>query len=102
MSQLGVQVGNAVLMNVKKTKSMLFGTKYKVKEVDKPSFHVDQRPLECVLHYKYLGTYLDTELNFIRQSNETIKSISYKLYYLSKITKFLNTSSPALDVNRLS
>ena len=82
---------NAILMNVKKTKSMVFGTRQRLKEVPKPLFRVDDRILECVPSYKYLGTFLDSELNFIRQSNETIKSVSYKLYFLGKIKKILNT-----------
>ena len=82
---------NAILMNVKKTKTMMFGTKYKLREVPQPAFQVNQRQLECVLFYKYLGTYLDSELTFVKQTNETIKSISYKFYYLGKIKRFLNT-----------
>ena len=82
---------NAIMMNVKKTKSMLFGTRYRLRETQMPEFHVDNRPIECVTSYKYLGTYLDSELTFVKQSNETIKSISYKLYYLGKIKRFLNT-----------
>ena len=44
-----------------------------------------------VPHYKYLGTIVDSELNFTRQSNETIKLVSHKLYFLTKIKKYLNT-----------
>ena len=84
---------NAIMMNVKKTKSMSFGTRHRITESADAFFHVNDRILECVPHYKYLGTYLDTELNFTRQSNETIKSISYKLYFLGKIKQFLNTDA---------
>ena len=34
---------------------------------------------------------MDSELNFTRQSNETIKLVSYKLYFLTKIKRYLNT-----------
>ena len=84
---------NAILMNVKKTKSMMFGSRQKLKDLPQPDFYVNQRQLECVPSYKYLGTFLDSELNFIKQSNETIKSISYKLYYLGKIKTFLNSDT---------
>ena len=82
---------DAILMNVKKTKSMVFGTRYRLKQIPQPVFQVNNRILECVPSYKYLGTYLDSELNFVRQSNQTIKSISYKFYFLGKIQKKLNT-----------
>ena len=74
-----------------KTKSMMFGTRQKLKDSDQIELYVENRALECVSHYKYLGIFVDSELNFIKQSNETIKSISYKLYFLGKIKCFLNT-----------
>ena len=86
-------IRNAIMMNVKKTKSMVFGTRQKVAEDNNVHFFVNNRPLEIVPLYKYLGTYVDSELNFVRQSNETIKSISYKLYFLDKIKIYLNTES---------
>ena len=70
-------------MNVEKTKTMIFGTRHRLKEVSQTTFHVKNRSPECV--YKYLGTYLDSELIFVKQSNETIRSISYKLYYMGKM-----------------
>ena len=84
---------NAIMMNVKKTKTMMFGTRQKLCDSLPLSLYADGRPLECVPTYKYLGTFVDSELNFVRQSNETIKSISYKLYYLGKIKCFLTTNA---------
>ena len=80
-------------MNVKKTKCMVFGTRQKLKYLNPAHFSIDNRELEMVQHYKYLGTYVDSELNFTRQSNETIKLVSYKLYFLTKIKKYLDTES---------
>ena len=54
-------------------------------------FSIDGNVLETVPHYKYLGTYVNSELNFTRQSNETIKLMSYKLFFLTKIKRYLNT-----------
>ena len=84
---------NAIMMNVKKTKVMMFGTRQRLLEMEQLNIFVNNRQLECVPSYKYLGTHLDSELNFIKQSNETIKSVSYKLYFLGKIKKLLNTST---------
>ena len=80
---------NAIMMNVKKTKSMMFGTRHKLSQLDPVKLYVENRPLDCVSSYKYLGTYVDSEVNFVRQANETIKPISYKYYFLGKIKKFL-------------
>ena len=83
---------NAIMMNVKKTKTMMFGTRYKLSQQNQVELYVDNRLLECVPCYKYLGTFVDSEMNFIRQSNETIKSVSYEYYFLGKIKAFLNTN----------
>ena len=80
------------MMNTKKTKTMRFGTRQKLADTEALKLYIDGRLLECVPSYKYLGTYVDSELNFVKQSNETIKSISYKLYFLGKIKCFLNTN----------
>ena len=82
---------NAIMMNVKKTKSMMFSTRHKLSHINPIQISIDDRLLECVSFYKYLGTFVDSELNFVKQSNETIKSISYKYYFLWKIRNFLNT-----------
>ena len=84
------------MMNVKKIKSMVFGTRYKLNMAPPVIFNVNGRELECVPFYKYLGTCMDSELNFVKQSNETIKSISYKLYFLGKIKPEHRYSSPPL------
>ena len=74
-------------MNVKKTKSMVFGMRHGITNLAPLDFSIDGNILESVPHYKYV----DSELNFTRQSNETIKLVSYKLYFLTKIKRFLNT-----------
>ena len=76
---------NDIMMNMKKTKTMMFGTRHKLSQLDLIQIHVHGRCLECVPSYKYLGTFVDSELNFIKQSNETIQSVSYKFYFLGKI-----------------
>ena len=69
------------MMNVKKTKSMVFGTRQKVAEDNNVQFCVNNRPLEIVPLYKYLGTYVDSELNFVRQSNERFPSNQYHINF---------------------
>ena len=78
---------NAIMMKKKRKKSMIFGKRQNSARLDQRSFHVNNRQLEIVPFYKYLCTNLDSEL---KQSNETIKSISYKLYFLKRIKQFLS------------
>ena len=47
---------NAIMMNVKKNKSMIFGTRQNIAGLDQRSFHVNNRQIEIVPFYKYLGT----------------------------------------------
>ena len=82
---------NAMQMNVKKTKTMMFGSRQKVRGNALPVIRVDGRSLECVPFYKYLGTFLDSELTLTKQSNTSIKFIPYKPFFLIKIKRYLNT-----------
>ena len=75
---------NDIILNMKKTKTMMFGTRHKLSQLDPLQIHVNGRRLECVPSYKYLGTFVDSELNFIKQSNKTIKPVSYKFYFLGR------------------
>ena len=65
---------NAIMMNVKKNKTMLFGMRHRLADVDKLGLYANNRLLECVPFYEYLGTYLNSELNFTKQSNDKIKT----------------------------
>ena len=42
---------NAILMNVKKTKSMVFGMHHHIKNLPPPNFLIDGNVLELVPHY---------------------------------------------------
>ena len=59
-------------MNIKKTKYMKFGTRQKLETVDAPNQQLHNVRIEHVDHYKYLGTFLDSKLTFVKQANETI------------------------------
>ena len=58
---------NAILMNVKKTKSTVFGMRHGIKNLTPLNFQIDGNVPETVPHYKYLGTYVDSKLNFTRR-----------------------------------
>ena len=44
---------------------MMFGTRHKLSRLDELQLSVNNRLLECVPSYKYLGTFINSELNFI-------------------------------------
>ena len=79
-------------MNIKKTKYIKFGTKYRIENFIKQSIILNGNPLDEVTNYKYLGTFLDSELNFVRQANETIKIVNHKLYCITKIKPYISSS----------
>ena len=70
--------GNRLSLNIKKTKSMIFGTRHRVKRVFAPRLHMNNVPLDYVTTYKYLGITTDQTLNFNPNLNQIIKTVSYK------------------------
>ena len=74
---------NAITINVKKTKSMTFGTWYTLGQAEELSLVLNEINIDNVKSYKYLGTYLDERLNFERQANETIRLVNHKLHCLT-------------------
>ena len=84
---------NEICINISKSKSMVFGTRYQVKHCDPPNVTLGNIGLEIVPHYKYLGTFVDSYLTFTKQAAETCKSVSFKAYCLSKIKKYLNSET---------
>ena len=74
---------NEICINISKSKSMAFGTRYQVKHCDPPNVTLGNIVLEIVPHYKYLGTFVDSYLTFTKQAAETCKSVSFKSYCLS-------------------
>ena len=83
---------NKLTINCKKTKYCAYG----MRSIVKKSKNVDMIlslnnvPLERVCSYKYLGFILDDQLNFNKHVNEMTKTISHKLYLLSRIRRYLN------------
>ena len=81
---------NALTINTNKTKTMLFGSRNKIKNACKPELYINNELLQIVPTYKYLGVNLDQTLNFKYHLESLINNISFKLYMFSKIRKFLN------------
>ena len=81
---------NALTINTNKTKTMLFGSRNKVKSSYKPELFINKELIQMVPTFKYLGVHLDQTLNFKYHMESLISNISFKLYMFSKIRRFLN------------
>ena len=92
---------NKLTINTKKTKSMIFGTKYMLKKLDKPKVKLDGSILGNVDHYKYLGVILDSTLNFTKHINNIIKTVSHKLVLLSKTRQFITQAASVRIYNSM-
>ena len=85
--------GNKLTLNVKNTKVMVFGTRSKVKKSRDVKVCIDNKQLQLVPSYKYLGMTLDSTLNLKYHVNTLINSIVFKTMILSKIRKYLRIDS---------
>ena len=84
---------NKLTINVKKTKVMIFGSQKKIKSVRHPCLKMNDKVLEVVQTYKYLGMTLDSSLTFTNHIKKTIKSIAHKVYILSKVRKYITKAA---------
>ena len=84
---------NALTINTNKTKTMLFGSRNRIKNAYKPSLYIKNDQLQLVPTYKYLGINLDQTLNFKYHLDSLINNITFKLYMFSNVRRFLNEKS---------
>ena len=81
---------NALTINTNKTKTMVFGSRNKIKNSYKPELYINNEMLQIVPTYKYLGVNLDQTLSFKYHLENLINNISFKLYMFSKVRRFIN------------
>ena len=90
--------GNKLSINVKKTKSMLIGTKSMVKKQNiLPKLQIQNVAIDYVFQYKYLGVTIDERLSFRAHLNNTIKLVAHKISVLNKI-RFYITDDAAIKI----
>ena len=86
--------GNKLSINIKKTKSMIVGTRSMVKKHTLiPRLMISGKPLEYVFKYKYLGVIIDKLLPFNAYVNNTIRLVSHKKILLHKIRCYINENA---------
>ena len=90
---------NQLTINIKKTKVMIFGSRYNIKKANNigVSVSINCNSLQNVPSYKYLGIHLDQTLSFDYHIKSVVNNISHKLYIFSKIRRFLSINA-ALDI----
>lgn len=84
---------NKLTINAKKTKAVIFSSKYSNHQLEQTELTINDTTLHYVDHYKYLGFILDKNLDFKKHINESNKIIAYKIYQLLKIRRFINYSA---------
>ena len=84
---------NQLTINTKKNKVMIFGSRYNIKKTNNVEINIEDEILQIVPTYKYLGIFMDQNLNFNYHLKNVINSISHKLYVFSKIRRYLSEKS---------
>ena len=81
---------NLLCINVKKTKSMMVGTRHKLSITLPIRISLNNIIIESVLTYNYLGVIIDCELSLTQHLNGVHERVQCKLFQLRKIRKYLN------------
>ena len=80
---------NHIVLNVKKTKEMIFDfRKKKVFDPFNSPILLDGDAIEMVHSYRYLGTEIDDHLNWGEQTKAVSLKCNQKLYFLRKLKQF--------------
>ena len=78
---------NKLTLNIKKTKYMLIGSKFKLSQVhDDFTVKVHNTPLDRVAKHKVLGVHIDESLNWRPHINATSKKMSAGLAILKRVS----------------
>ena len=88
---------NKLTLNISKTKSMLLGTKHRIKKTRYMPLNINNKQIDYVISYKYLGITIDQTLNFNLHMKQLIKTISYKLFLLQKLRYYI-TCKAAIQI----
>ena len=80
-------IANKLTLNIKKTKYMLIGSKFKLSQIHNDfTVKVHNTPLARVNKHKYLGVHIDEFLNWRPNINATSKKISAGLAILKRVS----------------
>ena len=80
---------NLLCINVKKTKSMLIGTRHKLGNNPTIMITLTNNVIDTVASYNYLSVIMDSELSLSQHLFELHGRIQRKLFHLRKVRRFL-------------
>ena len=83
-------VQNVLTVNTKKTKYVIYGTSKRLKRSRNLDLSIANNQLEREQVYKYLGIYLDSQLNFNKHIDYVNRITSHKIFVLAKIRHFID------------
>ena len=94
---------NQMIINTDKTKCMLMGTHQKKSKLENVNFHLQLsgHTLENVEMHKLLGIHIDHNLQYTCHVDAVCKTLTYKLFTLRKIKRFLPMHTRKLFYNAL-
>ena len=81
---------NLLCINIKKTKSMLVGTRQRLMTVPPLNISLNNVHIESVTSYNYLGVIFDSELSLSQHLSEVYNRVQRKIFHLRKIRKYLD------------
>lgn len=84
---------NHLVLNIKKTKVMVIGSRQKLQTFDEKKLHVqiNRTPIECVSVYKCLGVVLDIFLLFSNHVDRVASQMKQKLGVIRRLKGTFNT-----------
>ena len=81
---------NLLLVNTRKTKSMLVGTRQKLAASLPLKISLGNAEIDSVVKYNYLGVIIDSELTLTNHLSEVHDRVQRKVFHLRKIRKYIN------------
>lgn len=91
---------NLLKVNVNKTKWMLLG-EHKNNKNENIHIRLNDREIEKVNKFVYLGVTIDSQLKFKEHANQVIKTVAYKVNYLRRCSPYLSQWSKLMIYNSI-
>ena len=91
---------NGLSLNIEKCKCLLFGPKTTT-AILSPLIRINNKSIECVQNYKFLGLRIDKSLNWADHIDDVINRVSSRVYYLFKAKLYLGYSDKFVLYNSL-
>ena len=82
--------GNALTVNIKKSKYVLRGLKTQTRKIVDHNLLMRNSKLDRVSSYNYLGVHLDMNVTFHKYLQGCIQRANHKIYMLSKIRRYID------------